>query len=100
MKKIIVKWMWSTCYGDFEYGENTIDVPEEINMKDKVLEFFRSPDFTYNDAGTREPEKDADCLNFNAYQVLASGIAGAFLFSGTYACREIDWESREIPLDL
>jgi len=96
MKKITVKWMWHCKYGDFKDGENTIDVPEGTAMKDKVLEFFRSPDFTYNDAGAH-----ADGVNFNVYgMTTASGTKPEFLFGGSYECHEIYWDDREVPLDL
>ena len=91
MKKIIVKWMWSTQYGDFEDGEKTIDVPEGAVAKDTVLEFFRCPDFAYSDAGVH-----ADGVCFNVYRAPDS----AFLDGGTYAYHEIEWAGREIPLDL
>ena len=102
MQKITVKWMWGSKYGDFEGGENTIDVPEETAAKDKVLEFFRSPDFSYNDAGAHVHDGGmyADSVNFNAYRAPASGTEPGFLFSGTYVYNEIEWDNREIPLDL
>ena len=89
MERILVKWAWSSEYGDSEGGEKTIDVPEGASAEDKVLEFFRSPDFAYGDAGAH-----ADGVCFNAYR------ASAFLFAGTYACHEIERADGEIPLSL
>ena len=102
MKKITVKWMWGSKYGDFEGGEKTIDVPEGAAAKDKVLEFFRSPDFPYNDAGAHVHDGGtyADGVNFNAYSAPSPGTESGFLFGGPYAYNEIEWASREIPLDL
>ena len=102
MEKIIVKWMWASKYGDFEGGETTIYAQEETAAKNKVLKFFRSQGFSYNDAGAHVHDGGmyADSVNFNAYRAPASGTEPGFLFSGTYVYNEIEWCDREIPLEL
>ena len=91
--QILVKWWWSTEYGDVEEDKVWLEVPdlEESTFKQRVEKFFSNPDLTYHDAG---PHCDSVC--FNVYYELIPKRKPEFMFSGVYSYGECEWHDDEI----